>query len=138
MWRAARRLREHQDQDCIILHLGDHDPSGIDMSRDIQNRLTKFGAAVDVRRIALTIEQVKKYNPPPNPVKLTDTRKDVYINKHGTESWELDALSPDVIAKLITKNISVLTDLKKLNSRKELQEEQREKLYEIADSNSTQ
>jgi hypothetical protein len=38
MWEAAQRFREN-DREGILLHLGDHDPSGIDMSRDIQERL---------------------------------------------------------------------------------------------------
>lgn len=44
MWSAAQRLREYikAGQNVVILHLGDHDPSGIDMTRDIRERLTNF------------------------------------------------------------------------------------------------
>lgn len=57
-----------------MLHFGDHDPSGIDMSRDIQDRLRLFGSEARLMRIALTSEQIDRYSPPPDPVKTTDGR----------------------------------------------------------------
>ena len=45
--------------------------------------------------------QIERYNPPPNPAKVTDTRAKAYIAEFGNESWELDALEPRVIADLI-------------------------------------
>lgn len=103
MWEAGQRLAEYQDggQEAIILHLGDHDPSGIDMTRDIQARLNMFAGAVEVRRLALSMEQVRQYGPPPNPAKITDSRFAGYLAEYGRESWELDALQPQVIAELI-------------------------------------
>ena len=111
MWTAAQRFihRSYRDGRYII-HLGDHDPSGIDMTRDIQERLNMFGADVEVKRIALTMNQVKKYNPPPNPAKMTDSRFWQYIDNYGHESWELDALEPKVIKDLITDEVNALLD----------------------------
>jgi hypothetical protein len=87
---------------AVILHLGDHDPSGVDMSRDIQDRMDLFEADnVTVERIALTIAQIKERKPPPNPAKLTDSRAKEYIKKFGPKSWELDALDPRYIINLI-------------------------------------
>jgi len=107
MWRAAQRFIKKSDKVCrIIIHLGDHDPSGIDMTRDIQERLDVFGASVYVNRIALTMDQIKQYNPPPNPTKLSDSRANSYISKYGLECWELDALEPNVIEALIQKEIN--------------------------------
>lgn len=107
MWRAAQRLRGYNagNQTPVIIHLGDHDPSGIDMSRDIEDRLLVFGAQFKFIRIALNMDQVNKYNPPPNPAKLTDSRATTYINKYGPDSWELDALEPKAMEKLIKKAI---------------------------------
>ncbi len=103
---AKDRLIPYQEvgQDTTIIHLGDHDPSGIDMSRDIQDRLKMFGAWTEVVRIALNRDQVDQYNPPPNPAKLTDSRAEQYVREHGDESWELDALEPSVIGALIRKH----------------------------------
>jgi len=103
MWAAARRMRRYLDQDQvpIILHLGDHDPSGIDMTRDVIDRLTLFMGGLTVDRLALNFNQVEEHQPPPNPAKLEDTRADAYIARFGLQSWELDALEPTVIAGLI-------------------------------------
>lgn len=111
MWTAAQRfISQGHREDRVIIHLGDHDPSGIDMTRDIQERLDMFGADVFVSRIALTMEQIDDYNPPPNPAKITDSRCAKYIKEYGHESWELDALEPGVITKLITEHVTSYRD----------------------------
>lgn len=105
---AADRFIEHTEhgQLCVILHLGDHDPSGVDMTRDIGDRLATLGAGVDVQRIALNMPQIKKYNPPPNPAKETDSRCSSYMRRYGGFSWELDALRPEVLSELIQSKIA--------------------------------
>jgi len=113
MWSAARRLERFANlgKDLIIIHLGDHDPSGRDMSRDIVDRLDTFGVYPYFDRIALNIDQVEEYNPPPNPTKLTDTRCHAYIEEFGTECWELDALRPEIIEALIREKVTENCDL---------------------------
>lgn len=103
MWSAAMRHCEYEadGQEVIVLHLGDHDPSGIDMTRDIQDRLALFGANTQVQRIALNMDQIEEYGPPPNPAKLTDSRGKSYVEAYGASSWELDALDPKTLAALI-------------------------------------
>lgn len=111
MWTAAQRfIRQKNREGRYIIHLGDHDPSGIDMTRDIQERLEMFGADVYVKRVALTMNQVNTYNPPPNPAKITDSRCGKYIDQYGEESWELDALEPQMLTKLITNEVTALRD----------------------------
>ena len=113
MWNAAKRIRRlsHDgDREAIVLHLGDHDPSGIDMTRDIQERLDMFEAGAVVQRIALTMEQIEQFNPPPNPAKLSDARAKGYISKYGHHSWELDALKPEYLKKLIQEEIGFYLD----------------------------
>lgn len=81
------------------------------MTDDILNRLNLFtDDQVTVNRIALNMDQVRKYNPPPNPAKITDSRAKSYIAEYGEESWELDALKPDVIAALIRSHVDKLRD----------------------------
>jgi hypothetical protein len=108
MWVAAQRLCEWVDmgQQPVILHFGDHDPSGHDMSRDITDRLELFGVKPEFKRIALNYDQIEQYNPPPNPAKITDSRAKSYIKTYGRNSWELDALEPQVIVDLIEEEIS--------------------------------
>jgi len=112
MWVAGRRLKRYVDdaQTPVILHFGDHDPSGKDMTRDISDRLELFMGGVEVKRLALNMDQVEQYDPPPNPAKTTDSRYGAYIAEFGEESWELDALEPAVIATLIRNAIRALID----------------------------
>lgn len=99
---------ETYGQDVLILHLGDHDPSGIDMTRDLEDRIKLFteGSHFELRRIALNMDQVEEQRPPPNPAKVTDSRFEGYQRKYGDESWELDALQPDYLAGLVTAHIA--------------------------------
>lgn len=106
VWRASMRLRGYikEGKQPLILHFGDHDPSGIDMSRDIFDRLRDtFKTPLEFRRLALTMEQIEEYEPPPNPAKVTDSRYKSYVEKFGDESWELDALDPRQFRLLIEK-----------------------------------
>ena len=112
MWAAGRRLIHWRDrgQTPVILHLGDHDPSGIDMTRDIIDRLTLFSGDIELERLALNWDQVEQYNPPPNPTKLTDARAEGYVARFGLESWELDALDPATISTLIEDAVGRFRD----------------------------
>ena len=66
------RNQESNEKKTFILYLGDHDPSGMDMVRDIQSRMNIFDSTVDVKRIALNMDQIEEFNPPPNPAKMSD------------------------------------------------------------------
>jgi len=128
IWRAGQRFAQarNEGKDCVLIHLGDHDPSGIDMTRDNDARLELFSQDfVDVRRIALNRDQVDFHKPPPNPAKMTDSRVAEYITNHGTSSWELDALSPKIIETLIVDEIKDLIDVDIWNEtrQKELEKE---------------
>lgn len=108
MWAAGQRLLRYAEnrQTPIIFHLGDHDPSGKDMTRDIQERLELFTANnLKIDRLALNFDQIEVFKPPPNPAKETDSRFQAYMAEFGDESWELDALEPAVIADLIQQAI---------------------------------
>lgn len=162
MWAAAQRIGRYiqAGQRVVILHLGDHDPSGIDMSRDIRDRLTGFigtdlaGALggytpsemldlladdefdgeqpLEVRRIALTYDQVQQYSPPPNPAKLTDSRASSYLRLYGRESWELDALDPAVLEQLVTEGVESVQDVARYDGRVAQEAEERHVLARIA------
>jgi hypothetical protein len=112
-WRAGQRFASYvqKGQRPIVFHLGDHDPSGLDMTRDNRDRLTMFaGVPVTVARLALNYDQVQRYNPPPNPTKMSDVRAPGYVEEFGSQSWELDALDPKVIRDLIRDAIEKVRD----------------------------
>ena len=108
-WRAGRRFEKmaNAGRAVHLIHLGDHDPSGIDMTRDNDERVQLFSrfAGVSVHRIALNMDQVDQYSPPPNPAKVTDSRFASYRDAYGETSWELDALEPRVLFSLIDEKI---------------------------------
>lgn len=150
MWTAAQRIIERHDgaehhrgasQKTVILHLGDHDPSGIDMSRDIRDRLTLFCtdpddgellAEFEVHRIALNMAQIREHNPPPNPAKITDSRATVYIERFGPSSWELDAMEPRTMQALIRSEVSRHVDRRLWDAVSAQQVHERAVLAEIA------
>lgn len=157
MQEASARCVENQKngQATVILHLGDHDPSGIDMSRDIYDRLAEMARGIvitedfapdepdswtkveyddfTVERIALTMDQVEELNPPPNPAKVTDSRFAAYRREYGDESWELDALEPAYIEKLILDHIGKYVDLKKYGAKLRKQKRERAEIVKAAE-----
>jgi hypothetical protein len=146
VWGAAQRLEAYlaAGQEVVILHFGDHDPSGLDMTRDIRERLRLFllgdwirhederrtftsneerrdwlisehgirgwDTRLDVRRLALTWDEVQQYSPPPNPAKSTDARYRKYRAEFGDQSWELDALEPTVLGQLVRDEVDAILD----------------------------
>jgi len=111
MYESAQRfLRAGDDHACFLFYLGDHDPSGEDMVRDVRDRLERFGCTLTVKKIALTMAQVEQYNPPPNPAKMSDSRAQAYVDQHGDEAWEVDALPPDVLQNLIRSAVTNILD----------------------------
>ncbi|MEV5710080.1 hypothetical protein [Actinoallomurus sp. NPDC052274] len=134
LWGAAQRMRQYQDagQKPIVIHLGDHDPSGIDMTRDIEERLRLFEADAKVIRIALNMDQVEAYAPPPNPAKLTDSRAHGYIRQYGESSWELDALDPATLGQLIEDEIARWRDQDQWDRDTAAMEAERSVLTEVS------
>jgi len=114
LYKAGKRIKrryEEDDQHTVVIHLGDHDPSGLDMTRDNLEKLWMFSESdPEVRRIALNMEQVEQYSPPPNVAKETDSRYGAYVDEYGEMCWELDALEPRVMTKLIQDTIDEYKD----------------------------
>lgn len=110
-WKAGRRMADYirKGQRPIIFHMGDHDPSGLDMTRDNRERMEIFaGVPVTVVRLALNRDQVDELGLVENPTKMTDSRAEGYIAEHGYSSWEIDALEPTYIRELISSNVDRL------------------------------
>ena len=127
MYDASKRfyVQENNGIDTHILYLGDHDPSGLDMLRDIKERLWEFQVEPEIRHIGLTSQQIKKYNPPPNPAKISDPRAKWYIREYGETSWEVDALNPKILHSLVQANVENLIDIDSFN--KKIKDEEKDK-----------
>lgn len=129
------RIIPFADQSITILHFGDHDPSGIDMTRDLTSRIDTFcqgEADFDLIRCALNMDQVEELNPPRNPAKTTDSRFDKYAEMFGDSSWELDALPPSYLNNLVTEHVDGLIDAEAWDARREEIDEIKIRLREVA------
>jgi hypothetical protein len=167
MWGASQRLLKKiiDGKTVTILHLGDHDPSGIDMTRDIEDRLTLFvaqdyvranakeeGLSVDelsetnirvtareavdrltIDRVALNMDQVREFGPPPNPAKMTDARFESYRSEFGLKSWELDALDPATFDRLISGRLEGLIEWGPWGEAQERKDDGRELLTGVGE-----
>jgi hypothetical protein len=138
------KLQIKYKKKVVCLYLGDFDPSGLDMVRDIKERLEEFGlkynspdeleeGAFTIKHIALTKEQIDQYNPPKNPAKITDPRAKWYIQQYGNSSWEVDALNPETLHELIKKNVESLIDLKQFNAKIKQEEMDKKELQVFRD-----
>lgn len=135
MYSAGKRLARiaNGGQRVLVLHLGDHDPSGIDMTRDNIDRLSLFmGDDIELRRIALNMDQVEEHKPPPNFAKSTDSRFADYRARFGEDSWELDALNPAILVELIQSHILAEIDMEAFDAARAESEERRAGLAKIA------
>ena len=133
-WKAGMRMRSHRvnGYDPIIFHLGDHDPSGVDMTRDNEDRLWVYaGFPVELHRLALNMDQVREYDPPPMPAKSSDSRSGKYKEHFGSEGWELDALNPEIIDELIRKAVLEVRNEERWAERVADQERQRGEIKEL-------
>ena len=115
---GIERLEEYDDKQRIILHLTDHDPSGLDMTRDLERRLSAYGGdSIQIKRIGLTYEQIEKFNLRSNPVKKSDTKAKNYISQFGSDCWELDALPPLELQNLVVEAIKEYIDFDTWNDK---------------------
>lgn len=141
MWRAAQRVAGwiENEQRPVIIHMGDHDPSGIDMSRDLASRLellsgSESGVDFAFLRIALNADQVETWGPPPNPAKVTDSRYEGYVRTYGSESWELDALDPATLSGVLETAIEAVVAVDSEAYEKALDQEKAHKAQLFAAS----
>ncbi len=137
-YRAGKRFERarYEGKTCHIIHLGDHDPSGIDMTRDNSERVNLFSNAMDyddvmVTRLALNMNQIEEFSPPPNPTKTTDSRARDYISQFGHTSWELDALRPQVLVDMIQTEIKGHIDQRQWEKVEAEQKKARKKLNDF-------
>lgn len=132
MYEARNRIkRKAAGRPTTILYLGDFDPSGEDMVRDIRDRLQTFGVRnIEIEKLALNPDQVERWNLPPNPAKMSDSRASGFVDKHGDESFEVDAIPPKDLQKMIRAAIVSHMDMKKYKAIVAEEKELTEQLIE--------
>lgn len=135
LYEAGKRLASYHAHgyQTLILYLGDHDPSGVQMTEVSRDRVNLYSQAdVEFRRIALTLDQVAEHEPPPNFVKETDSRTKWYVDQFGTEDcWELDALPPQTVDQLIRSHVDPLINQDEWSATMDREKEHLDVLSEI-------
>jgi hypothetical protein len=114
-YEAGKRFAAHLKDGItpLVLYLGDHDPSGMHMAEDVGTRLSLFARAdIEVRRLGLNIDEVRRYRLPPNETKTGGTRTPTYVKEFGKKCWELNALDPLVLIALIRGVLETLINSK--------------------------
>jgi hypothetical protein len=136
MYVASKRFLRAKaaNKECYVIYLGDHDPSGIDMTRDVDDRLATFMGGVEVQRVALNMYQVVELQPPENPAKVTDSRAAGYISRFGHSSWELDAIEPSQLADIVRRAVQKLIDYDLWDEREKIEETMKSELIKFSDT----
>jgi hypothetical protein len=143
MHNASRRfLRQAgKGKKIHLFYLGDFDPSGEDMVRDIDDRLKIFGVEdLDVQKLALNMDQIRRYKLPPSPLKGDDSRSAAFEAEHGRRTWELDALEPQVMQDLVRAAFKKILNRKiqevVLGRERDLKSKARHAISDLDDSDS--
>jgi hypothetical protein len=120
LYSAGKRFQGYLQagQEPVVFYMGDHDPSGLDMDRNLREHLSLYARRpIQIIRLGLTLDQVRELNLPPNTAKEEDKRYPAYVAEtHETDSWELDALSPAYIDDLLEDAIEGVVDMGVWNS----------------------
>ncbi len=106
---AAETIASH-DKPALLFYFGDHDPSGVDITRAVEEGIREFapGADVTLERIAVTENQIEEWNLPTRPTKASDARSKDFDG----ESVEVDAIPPKTLRALIEQCIQRNIDWK--------------------------
>ena len=125
---------DYDDRPLTALYVGDWDPSGLYMSEcDLPDRLAKYGSDhVQVKRIALTQEQLAALPSFPASDKRKDPRYKWFIENFGNRCWEIDALDPNMLRDRVEEEINLcITDLDAWERCETSDQAQRESLQHV-------
>lgn len=127
---AAEGL-EAEDRPCFVYYFGDLDPSGVDIARNVEERLVEFAPAADItfERVAVNVEQIEMLNLPTRPTKRTDSRSKGWVGG----SVELDAIPADVLRQMVSDCIVQHVDTRALEVVQVAEDEERELLRRLLD-----
>jgi hypothetical protein len=131
---VAERFKKSGKEKLIAVYISDLDPEGINMPASWKKYLRHdFGVDATVIRAAVTPEQVKTYNlPPDTSVKLSSSRAKSFIRDYGDQCWELDSMPPKILVDEITKAAKGCLDIDILNAALEQENQDEVRLATFA------
>ncbi len=133
LYSEAVERREEFGQDTILLHLGDHDPSGVSLHESMAEDFDAFALdrfydpLIDLRRVALTPEQIVRYGVEPDPegVKPSDSRSKRFIARGLEPAAQLEAIPPDTLIALVRQELEGTLDMEALRASQERERQER-------------
>ena len=128
-WRFVTQIEEGKA--ATILYFGDFDPSGEDMVRSLRDRLAWFDCYPEIIKCALTMDDIRRYNLPPDFAKRTDSRAKKFIALHGDVSVELDALPAGVLISRLVEEVEDRMDITALEIVRITESAERARLVEL-------
>jgi len=84
----------------LVLFVGDHDASGLDLERVAQVEMN-HASGIRFVRLAITLEQARRFKVPSRRVNMKDSRARDYVRRFGDRCWEFEALAPRTAKKLV-------------------------------------
>jgi hypothetical protein len=119
LFKDAMDCQSEYDQRTILLHVGDHDPSGVWMHRTMAEDLAAFCSHVDaqglieVRRVALTPGQIQArgIEPQPDAVKPTNSHARAFVEEGLEPAAQLEAIPPDALSEIVRQAVESTLDL---------------------------
>jgi hypothetical protein len=128
---SAAEYIEDLDVPAHIYHFGDHDPSGVDAARAIEEGIRDLAPFADINfeRVAVTPRQIEQWSLPSRPTKRSDSR----AKKFGyAESVELDAIDPHQLRDLVESVINIHLPQEQLSVLRVAEDNEREWMRTIA------
>ena len=110
---VAQRFEGSGKENLVLLIVSDFDPEGEDIARSFARSMRDDFDIVNPHliKVALTLEQVKQYNLPPNAeAKPTSSRYKNFVEKNGKDVFELEALPPETLQQITRQAIESVID----------------------------
>jgi hypothetical protein len=117
----------------FVFYLGDWDPSGEAIEKDVQRRVMRYGSGpFSIVRLAIHREDIERFHLPPLRVKVADPRSSAFIRQHGHETVELDALPPTELRVRVDRAIKELVNMEIWQRALQVEQTQQETTARIA------
>ena len=115
-----------------IYYFGDHDPSGVDISRVVNKDLRGFAPDVPIsfERVAVTPEQITDWDLPTRPTKKSDSRSKQFTG----DSVDVDAIPPAQLHVLAEQCVGRHIDEERLTTLLLTEQLERKTLVSIAEN----
>lgn len=119
----------YEGKSTVILHLGDHDPSGESIFESMRDDVLAFiehdwaglpyadaDDAARFERVLLTADQAAEWNLAPTPAKKSDSRSAAWGSR---PTYQLEAVPPDVLAQVLRARIEGALDMEQVENDRE-------------------